>query len=75
MWERGLKYESFSPKVNLHGVVPSVGTWIEIAFSLHFFKASVVVPSVGTWIEIVQFVDINRTDYVVPSVGTWIEML
>ena len=36
-------------------VVPYVGTWIEIMFSLKISKSSLVVPYVGTWIEIENY--------------------
>ena len=34
------------------GVVPYVGTWIEISFSPEIPGTPIVVPYVGTWIEI-----------------------
>ena len=34
------------------GVVPLVGTWIEIAEALKVLRRDKVVPLVGTWIEI-----------------------
>ena len=37
---------------NSAGVVPYVGTWIEIALQLVAERCSRVVPYVGTWIEI-----------------------
>ena len=34
------------------GVVPLVGTWIEIIYKTPTFTGGTVVPLVGTWIEI-----------------------
>ena len=56
------------------GVVPLVGTWIEITLKRMCHRKLSVVPLVGTWIEISQLLTTYPKDTVVPLVGTWIEI-
>ena len=56
------------------GVVPYVGTWIEIFDADPNARMLSVVPYVGTWIEIHSIQLPTHSLHVVPYVGTWIEI-
>ena len=60
--------------VEVPGVVPYVGTWIEITLLKRKRIVIGVVPYVGTWIEIWKRLRKNTGQKVVPYVGTWIEI-
>jgi len=63
-----------SVRITIRGVVPHVGTWIEMYLQALDGDGFGVVPHVGTWIEIAVGISAGKSSRVVPHVGTWIEM-
>ena len=62
------------PRLGKGGVVPYVGTWIEMTVWEIPPQRTIVVPYVGTWIEIYVRNNFQDMEEVVPYVGTWIEI-
>ena len=56
------------------GVVPRVGTWVEMILCQSLDWRQIVVPRVGTWVEMMEFDYKASYAHVVPRVGTWVEM-
>ena len=53
MWVRGLKLGTGDDLIELLGVAPHVGAWIETNGNGDYLGAYAVAPHVGAWIETV----------------------
>jgi len=71
---RGLKFESGFGRVELTGVAPLAGAWIEIFYNTIHSLYIMVAPLAGAWIEMTIALIVLTVILVAPLAGAWIEI-
>ena len=72
---RGLKFLLHGIELDVSGVAPHAGAWIEMPASRPPRRMAYVAPHAGAWIEIILRHKFRYYKRVAPHAGAWIEML